>query len=250
MEVSHRFKNHCLEKEYSKVTIDHYVPSLLDSWIIWIPKGSAIAEKEINLPLINEYISKRWQAYTYKTVEQKYLFPARPFSSFLGERRSSRWIFPARPPMVPGKEQNRIPSVWTKDELKKPDRCHWQGSPKGQRDMPSSFWPLPWGYAAPILKIETRSLSLGREKLVFTPIQTQGCIPSLDREVGWAIIDTWNMDGHKRPTLSVCQAYRPVGPFPKLTMGTTNWSKGIWNWPIYHFKKKRRDASLRHTWPV
>jgi integrase/recombinase XerD len=87
---------------------------------------------EINLTLINDYI-KTLAGYTYKTVEQN-ICSLRAFFKFLLENGEVQTDFSAKTPMVQARKQTRIPSVWTKDELKKLIDAIDRGSPKGKRD--------------------------------------------------------------------------------------------------------------------
>lgn len=68
IEVSGHFKRYCVEKDYSKVTTDHYV-KLSARFMDYLSSQGINSCKEIDLALINNYI-KTLAGYTYKTVEQ------------------------------------------------------------------------------------------------------------------------------------------------------------------------------------
>jgi len=92
MEVSHRFKNHCLEKEYSKVTIDHYVTQSA-RFMDYLDSQRISHCGEIQSPVGLMSTSKRWQAILTKPWN-KNICSLRAFFKFLwGERRSPDGFF-------------------------------------------------------------------------------------------------------------------------------------------------------------
>lgn len=131
IEVSSRFKQYCIEKDYSKVTVDHYV-KLSARFMDYLSSQGINSCKKIDFKLINDYI-KTLAGYTYKTVEQN-ICSLRAFFRFLLETGEVQTDFAAKTPMVQARKQTRIPSVWTKDELKKLITAIDRGSPKGKRD--------------------------------------------------------------------------------------------------------------------
>jgi len=135
-------------------------------------KDPANCEKSISVDLMST--SRRWQAILTKPWN-KISVPCGPFSSFCGRTEKSRWIFQPSNPWCRQGNKTYSHRFGRKDELKKLIGCHWTGEvQKGKEIMPSSFWPAAWGlYAAPILKIETSIISLGREKAGFHPIKTK-----------------------------------------------------------------------------
>lgn len=58
----------------------------------------------------------------------------RAFFHFLLEIGEVKIDFAAKTPIVQARKQTRVPSVWTKDELKKLILAIDRGSPKGKRD--------------------------------------------------------------------------------------------------------------------
>ena len=116
IEVSSRFKQYCIEKDYSKVTTDHYVKQSA-RFMDYLSSQGIDSCKDIVLPLINDYI-KTLAGYTYKTVEQN-ICSLRAFFRFLLETGEVKTDFASKTPMVQARKQTRIPSVWTKDELRR-----------------------------------------------------------------------------------------------------------------------------------
>jgi integrase/recombinase XerD len=47
IEISNSFKQYCVDKDYSKVTIDHYVKNLPDFWIFFFPRRLLHVKKSI-----------------------------------------------------------------------------------------------------------------------------------------------------------------------------------------------------------
>ena len=72
--------------------------------------------KAIDLDIIHAYI-KTLAGYTYKTIEQV-ICSLRAFCRFLLEIKAVSIDFASKIPMVQARKQTRIPSVWTKNELK------------------------------------------------------------------------------------------------------------------------------------
>jgi integrase len=131
IETSHRFKQYCLEKDYSRVTTDHYVKQSA-RFMDYLSSQGISSCQGITLPLINGYI-KTLTGYAYKTVEQN-ICSLRAFFRFLLEMGEVQADFAAKTPMVQARKQTRIPSVWTRDELKKLIVAIDLGNPKGKRD--------------------------------------------------------------------------------------------------------------------
>lgn len=131
IDIKNRFEKYCANKGYSKITIDHYVNQSA-RFMDYIAAQNIKNCKEINFTLINSYI-KTLAGYTYKTVEQN-ICSMRSFFRFLLEGKEVTIDFAAKTPMVQARKQTRIPSVWTKDELKKLIAAIDLGSPQGKRD--------------------------------------------------------------------------------------------------------------------
>lgn len=129
--IRNSFNQYCITKDYSSVTIDHYVKQATRFIDYAISQGVKSC-KEITLPLINNYI-KTLAGYTYKTVEQ-ILCSLRAFFRFLHMNGEINKDFSAKIPMIQTRKQTRIPSVWTAEDLKKLIYAIDRGSPIGKRD--------------------------------------------------------------------------------------------------------------------
>ena len=186
--IRDRFKSYCIDKDYSKVTIDHYVDQSA-KFMDYLASQGITSCKSIYLSLIHNYI-KTLAGYTYKTVEQN-ICSVRAFLRFLLEIEEVEIDFAEKTPMVQARKQTRIPSVWTKDELKKLIDAIDRGSPKGKRDYAIILLACCLGMRCTDIKnLKTENFHWEEKKLVFTQSKTRTptSLP-LTPEVGWAVID-------------------------------------------------------------
>jgi integrase/recombinase XerD len=247
IEVSNQFKKHCVEKDYSKVTVDHYVKQSA-RFMDYLDSQRICSCREINLTLINNYI-KTLAGYTYKTVEQN-ICSLRAFFKFLLETGEVQTDFAARTPMVQARKQTRIPSVWTREELKKLIAAIDRGSPKGKRDYAIILLACCLGMRCTDIK----SLRLGNfhweeKKLVFTQSKTreQLSLP-LTPQVGWAVIDYLKYGRPKidSPFIFV-KHLAPFGPFSEADHLNQLIKRYMELAHLPTLKKRRGMHSLRHT---
>ena len=80
IEVISNFKQYCIEKEYSTVTIGHYTKQSV-KFLDYIDSQAITSCNEINFTLINNYI-KTLAGYAYKTIELQ-LCSLRSFFKYL-----------------------------------------------------------------------------------------------------------------------------------------------------------------------
>lgn len=247
IEVSSRFKRYCVEKDYSKVTTDHYIKQSARFMDYLSSQGINIC-KEINLPLINDYI-KTLAGYTYKTVEQN-ICSLRAFFRFLLETGEVRTDFAAKTPMVQARKQTRIPSVWTGDELKKLIAAIDRGSPKGKRDYAIILLACRLGIRCTDIKnLRMENFRWEEKKLVFIQSKTRQILSlPLTPEVGWAVIDYLKYGRPKidSPCLFV-KHMAPFGPFSEADHLTQLIKRYMELAHLPTLKKRRGMHSLRHT---
>lgn len=247
IEVSNRFNQYCIDKAYSKVTIDHYVKQSA-RFMDYLSSQKIKNFKELNLTLINNYI-KTLASYTYKTVEQN-ICSMRAFFRFLLENGETQIDFASKTPMVQARKQTRIPSVWTEDELKKLIAAIDRGSPKGKRDYAIILIASCLGLRCTDIKnLKMENFYWEEKKLVFTQSKTRQALSlPLTPEVGWAIIDYLK---YGRPKINspfvFVRHIAPFGPFSeddhlhqliKRYMGLAH---------LPTLQKRRGMHSLRHT---
>jgi integrase/recombinase XerD len=247
IEVSHQFKKYCVEKDYSKVTVDHYVKQSA-RFMDYLDSQRISSCREINLTLINNYI-KTLAGYTYKTVEQN-ICSLRAFFKFLLETGKVQTDFASRTPMVQARKQTRIPSVWTGDELKKLIAAIDRGSPKGKRDYAIIILACCLGMRCTDIKgLRLESFHWEEKKLVFTQSKTreQLSLP-LTPEVGWAVIDYLKYGRPKidSPYIFVKQV-APFGPFSEADHLNQLIKRYMEMAHLPTLKKRRGMHSLRHT---
>lgn len=245
--VSERFESYCIEKDYSKVTIDHYVKQSA-RFMDYLASQHIIDCNKITLPLIHAYI-RTLAGYTYKTVEQN-ICSMRAFFRFLLETNQVQIDFAAKTPMVQARKQTRIPSVWTKDELKKLFTAIDRGSPKGKRDYAIILLACCLGMRCTDIKnLKMEHFNWEDKKLVF--IQSKTRIPlslPITSEVGWAVIEYLQ---YGRPKIDTPYLFvRHMAPFGPFSEGDhlAQLIKGYMvQAHIPTLKKKRGMHSLRHT---
>jgi integrase len=131
IEISNNFQKYCIAKQYSKVTIDHYINQ--SAYMMDYLSAQGMKDfNAVNLDSINTYI-RTLAGFTYKTVEQ-HICSLRAFFRYLYQESIVKIDFAAKMPMVKARKQTSIPSVWSHDELKQLIGAIDRGSPKGKRD--------------------------------------------------------------------------------------------------------------------
>ena len=247
IKVSVRFKQHCIEKDYSKVTIDHYVKQS-ERFMDYLSSQRVNSCKKIDLTLINNYI-KTLTGYTYKTVEQN-ICSLRAFFRFLLDTEEVEIDFAAKTPMVQARKQTRIPSVWTVDELKKLFGAIDRGSPKGKRDYAIILMACRLGIRCTDIKnLKICNFNWEEKKFVFIQSKTRQTLSlPLTSEVGWAIIDYLKYGRPKidSPYLFV-KHMAPFGPFSEADHLNQLIKRYMELAHLPTLKKRRGMHSLRHT---
>jgi len=245
--VSSRFKQHCVEKDYSKVTTDHYVKQSA-RFMDYLSSQEVSSLNKINLTLINDYI-KTLAGYTYKTVEQN-ICSLRAFFRFLLETGEIQTDFASKTPMVQARKQTRIPSVWTADELKKLIAAIDRGSPKGKRDYAIILLACCLGVRCTDIKnLKMENFRWKEKTLVFIQSKTREPLSlPLTPEVGWAVIDYLR---HGRPKIdSPCLFVKHMAPFGPFSEANHLYQLIKRYMELAHLptlKKRRGMHSLRHT---
>ncbi len=247
IKISNRFKLYCAKRDYSKVTIDHYVKQSA-YFMDYLASQGVTKCKLITLPLIHSYI-KTLAGYTYKTVEQN-ICSMRAFFRFLLEIGEAKIDFAAKTPMVQARKQTRIPSVWTKDELKKLISAIDRGSPKGKRDYAIILLACCLGMrCADIKNLQIDNFHWEEKKIIFTQSKTRTPMSlPLIKEIGWAVIDYLK---YGRPKIDSPYIFvRHMAPFGPFSEGD-HLSQLITRYMVLAhiptLKKRRGMHSLRHT---
>lgn len=186
--VSNGFKKYCEYKDYSKVTVDHYVKQAERFMDYLISQGIHDC-RNIKLPVINGYV-RTLAGYTYKTVEQ-IICSIRSFLRYLQEQDILKTDLASKTPMVQARKQTRIPSVWTKEELDALIGAIDRGSPKGKRDYAIILLACVLGLRVTDIKSLTFDcFHWAEKKLIFTQSKTRERVTlPIPSKVGWAVID-------------------------------------------------------------
>ncbi len=245
--ISHRFKSYCEMKGYSKVTTDCYVKQSA-RFMDYLASQGVTDCKGLSLHLIQAYL-KTLVGYTYKTVEQN-ICSLRAFFRFLLEKEEVQTDFAAKTPMVQARKQTRIPSVWTKDELKKLIMAIDRGSPKGKRDYAIILLACCLGMRCLDIKhLKIEDFHWEEKKLVFIQSKTKAPLSlPLTLEVGWAVIDYLKYGRPKieSPYLFV-KHMAPFGPFAEADHLYQLIKRYMELAHLPTLKKRRGMHSLRHT---
>lgn len=245
--ISNQFKSYCIDKDYSNVTVDHYVKQSA-RFMDYLASKNIKDCKEISTVLIHAYITTLL-GYTYKTVEQN-ICSMRTFFRFLLETEKVQTDFAAKTPMVQARKQTRIPSVWTENELKTLISAIDRGSPKGKRDYAIILMACCLGIrCTDIKRLKMDDFHWEKKQLVFNQSKTKTTISlPITHEVGWAVIDYLKYGRPKidSPYLFV-KHMAPFGPFSEGDH-LAQLIKGYMR--LAHLptlQKKRGMHSLRHT---
>jgi integrase/recombinase XerD len=213
IQMASRFKQYCKDKDYSGITTEHYVKQSA-RFMDYLSSQKVTDFKEISITLINAYI-KTLAGYTYKTVEQS-ICSIRSFFRFLLKAGEVQTDFAKKTPMVQARKQTRIPSVWTKDELKKLIAAIDRGSPKGKRDYAIILLACCLGMRCGDIKnLKMEHFRWEEKRLVFIQSKTRQPLSlPLTPQVGWAVIDYLKYGRPKIETPYIFVKHiAPFGPF-------------------------------------
>jgi integrase/recombinase XerD len=247
IDISNDFKKFCEQKDYSKVTVDHYVKQS-ERFMDYLVSQKIRDCRDIKLPVINSYI-RTLAGYTYKTVEQN-ICSIRTFLRYLQEQNILKTDLASKTPMVQSRKQTRIPSVWTKEELDTLIGAIDRGNPKGKRDYAIILLACMLGLRVTDIKNLTFACFHWEEKqLIFTQSKTrETVILPIPSEVGWAVIDYLKYGRPKvdSPVIFV----RLMAPFLPFSESDHLYQLIRDYMRIAHLptlKKRRGMHSLRHT---
>lgn len=247
VKINQRFSENCIKKDYSNVTIDHYVKQSARFLDFAVSQGIKSCEK-ITLTLINNYI-KTLAGYTYKTIEQN-LCSLRALFKYLYSNGEITINFSEKIPMIQARKQTRIPSVWSADNLQKLIMAIDRGSPLGKRDYAIILLACRLGLrCSDIKKLKIDNFLWEDKKLVFVQSKTRTSLSlPLTSEVGWAVIDYLK---YGRPKVESKYIFlRHVAPYIPFSEGdhlNQIIKKYIRIAHIPILNKKRGMHSLRHT---
>ena len=215
--ISNRFRSYCTNKNYSNITVDHYVRQSV-RFMDYLASQNIKDCGEISIALIHAYIATLL-GYTYKTVEQN-ICSMRAFFRFLLETDEVQTDFAVKTPMIQARKQTRIPSVWTENELKALITAIDRGSPKGKRDYAIILLACCLGMRCTDIKhLRIDDFRWEEKKLIFNQSKTTTPISlPLTKEVGWAVIDYLK---YGRPKIDSPYIFvKHIAPFGPFSEGT------------------------------
>lgn len=245
--LSQDFQQYCREKEYSPVTIDHYVKQSAHFMDYLASQGISRCS-DMTVGLINGYI-RTLAGYTYKTVEQN-ICSMRAFFRFLLDKGIVTRDFASKMPMVQARKHTRIPSTWAKEELRALINAIDLGSPKGKRDYAIILLACSLGLRCTDIKhLKMDNFHWEEKHLVFTQSKTrEPLVLPLPPAVGWAVIDYLR---YGRPRIESPYLFlrhtAPFLPFSEsdhLHQLIESYMKAA---HLPTLKKRRGMHSLRHT---
>lgn len=241
------FKQYCVLKGYSNVTIEHYTKQAA-RFLDYTDSQLVISFMEIQINLINDYI-KTLAGYTYKTVEQN-LCSLRAFFRFLHQHEIIAEDYSLKIPMIQTRRQTRIPSVWSAEDLKSLIASIDRGNPMGKRDYAIVLLACRLGLRGGDIK----NLTMGNfhwedKQLIFIQSKTRTTLSlPLTQDVGWAVIDYLK---YGRPKVESTNVFvRHVAPFLPFSEGNHLYQIIAKYMQMAHIPKTKKKVgmhSMRHT---
>ncbi len=248
IKVINDFKQYCVDKDYSTVTIGHYTKQSARFLDYADSKGLSSCS-EINLTLINNYI-KTLAGYTYKTIEQQ-LCSLRAFLKYLYISELNTTDYSSKIPMIQSKKHTRIPSVWSGSDLKKLIDAIDRGNPMGKRDYAIILLACRLGLRiSDIKKLTFENFHWKDKQLVFVQSKTKTIVSlPLTQDVGWAVIDYLQ---YGRPNVESPYVFiRHIAPFLPFSEDDHLSQMIVKYMKLAHIpvssKKRVGMHSLRHT---
>jgi len=188
VELLQNYQNYCLQKEYAKATQNHY-RKITEKFLSFIESQDIRQSTDITAKHISDYINTLL-GYSYKTVELE-LCGLRSFLRYLYENNLHVEQLVKVIPAIKARKQNRIPSVWTQENVTKLLEAIDRGNPAGKRDYAIILLVIRLG----LRTIDVKHLKLNNLKwqencieLIQSKTATALKLPLLP-DVGWAIID-------------------------------------------------------------
>lgn len=188
IKVINDFKQYCVDKNYSSVTVGHYTKQSA-KFLDYADSQGFTSCSEIDLTRINNYI-KTLAGYTYKTVEQQ-LCSLRAFFKYLNIKGLAATDYSLKIPMVQSRKQTRIPSIWSVSDIKKLIGAIDRGNPMGKRDYAIILLACRLGLrTSDIKKLKFENFKWEDRQLMFVQSKTRTILSlPLMQDVGWAVID-------------------------------------------------------------
>lgn len=187
-EMLQHYLGHCRQKEYSKVTQKHYM-KIGEKFLSYLESQEVGRIKNITGKHVAGYINTLL-GYSYKTVEL-HLCATRSFLGYLYNSEFHPQDLTSTIPSIKARKQNRIPSVWTSENVTKLLDVIDRGNPAGKRDYAMILLAARMGLRTidiKHLKLDNLKWQDNRLELIQSKTSRELILPLLP-DVGWAIID-------------------------------------------------------------
>jgi integrase/recombinase XerD len=182
------YQNHCQQKEYSRITRNHY-SKISEKFLSFLESQGIRQSTDIVAKHISDYINTLL-GYSYKTVELQ-LCGLRSFLRYLHENSLHPSELAKAIPAIKARKQNRIPSVWSQENVAKLIDAIDKGNPVGKRDYAIILLVTRLGLRTidiKHLKLNNLKWQDNRIELIQSKTAAVLNLPLLP-DVGWAIID-------------------------------------------------------------
>lgn len=182
------FESHCRHKEYAIATQKHY-RKIAEKFLSFLESRKVKLVADITAKQLSDYISTLL-GFSYKTVEQQ-LCGLRSFLHYLHDNDLHQQDLTAAIPPLKSRKQNRIPSVWTQENVTKLLDVIDRGNPAGKRDYAIILLVTRLGLRTiDVKRLKLDNLKWKDNRLEFVQSKTSGMLSlPLLPDVGWAIID-------------------------------------------------------------
>lgn len=187
-EMLQRYADHCRQKEYSKVTQNHY-RTISEKFLSYLESQNLKHIPDIAATHVTGYINTLL-GYAYKTVEL-HLCALRSFLGYLYTNGFHPQNLTSSVPAIKARKQNRIPSIWTPDHVTKLLDIIDRGNPAGKRDYAMFLLVARLGLRTmdiKHLKLDNLKWQDNRIELIQSKTSKPLTLPLLP-DIGWAIID-------------------------------------------------------------
>jgi site-specific recombinase XerD len=187
-ETLQHYVTHCRQKEYSKVTRDHY-RTISEKFLSFLESQEIVDYLDITAKHVFGYINTLL-GYSYKTVEL-HLCALRSFLRYLHTNALHPQDLAETIPAIKARKQNRIPSVWTPEHVTKLLEVIDRGNPAGKRDYAMILLVARLGLRTIDVKhLKLDNLKWPDNRIELVQSKTSGVLSlPLLPDVGWAIID-------------------------------------------------------------
>ncbi len=187
-EVLQYYVTHCQQKEYSKVTQNHY-GKISEQFLSFLESQKIVSYSDITAKHVSGYINTLL-GYSYKTVEL-HLCALRSFLRYLHTNDLHPQDLAETIPAIKARKQNRIPSVWTPEHVAKLLDVIDRGNPAGRRDYAMILLVARLGLRTiDIKRLKLDNLKWPDNRIELIQSKTSGVLSlPLLPDIGWAIID-------------------------------------------------------------